>query len=94
MMIWADEVALPWSDEETAELRAAGAFEASLASVRRRHPNPAPPAPRRHTSLTCSRPPQPMPAGAHFRPYPGSPSSLLMLWEALHADIGVEVTLP
>jgi glycine/D-amino acid oxidase-like deaminating enzyme len=27
----------------------------------------------------------PLPAGAHFRPYPGSPGSLLMLWESLHS---------
>eukprot|EP00308_Calcidiscus_leptoporus_P012181 CAMPEP_0119380458 /NCGR_PEP_ID=MMETSP1334-20130426/57046_1 /TAXON_ID=127549 /ORGANISM="Calcidiscus leptoporus, Strain RCC1130" /LENGTH=432 /DNA_ID=CAMNT_0007400291 /DNA_START=205 /DNA_END=1503 /DNA_ORIENTATION=+ len=30
-----------------------------------------------------------LPAGAHFRPYPGSPSSLIMLWEALHDDLGI-----
>lgn len=31
----------------------------------------------------------PLPAGAHYRPYPGSTNSLLMLWEALHMDLAV-----
>jgi sarcosine oxidase subunit beta len=31
----------------------------------------------------------PLPAGAHYRPYPGSTNSLLMLWEALHMDVAV-----
>jgi len=35
-----------------------------------------------------------LPAGAHFRPYPGSPSSLIMLWEALHSDISVAAPPP
>ncbi len=30
---------------------------------------------------------EPLAAGAHFRPYPGRPHSLLMLWEALHSDL-------
>lgn len=31
----------------------------------------------------------PLPAGAHFRPYPGATPSLLLLWEALHMDVTV-----
>lgn len=61
MVIWQDEIELEWSEEEAAELRAMGDFEASLT--------------------------RPLAAGAHLRPYPGSPVSLLMLWEALHCDL-------
>ena len=35
-----------------------------------------------------------LPAGAHFRPYPGSEGSLLMLWEALHMDVSVAEPAP
>uniref|UniRef100_A0A7S3TG05 FAD dependent oxidoreductase domain-containing protein n=2 Tax=Emiliania huxleyi TaxID=2903 RepID=A0A7S3TG05_EMIHU len=30
-----------------------------------------------------------LPGGFHLRPYPGKPHSLLMLWEAIHADVAV-----
>lgn len=63
MMIWNDEVALPWSEEERGTLGSMGGFEASLAA--------------------------PLPAGVHFRPYPGEPGTLLLLWEALHSDLHV-----
>lgn len=32
---------------------------------------------------------RPLPGGAHFRPYAGGEGSVLMLWEALHADLHV-----
>ena len=63
MMIFEDEVTLPWSEEEREALASMGGFEASLA--------------------------RPIPAGCHFRPYPGATNSLLMLWEALHMDVTV-----
>ena len=63
MMIYEDDVTLPWSDEEADALRGMGGFEASLT--------------------------RPLAAGAHFRPYPGATSTLLLLWEALHADMQV-----
>ena len=63
MMIFDDEVALEWTDEEREALEAMGGFEATLT--------------------------RPLPAGAHFRPYPGATNSLLLLWEALHMDVAV-----
>ena len=35
-----------------------------------------------------------LPAGAHFRPYPGATNSVLMLWEALHMDVVVDSPPP
>ena len=63
MMIFEDEVSLPWTPDERADLLSMGAFEASLV--------------------------RPLAGGAHFRPYPGATGSLLMLWEALHAEVAV-----
>ena len=63
MMIYEDDVTLPWSEEEAEALESMGGFEASLI--------------------------KPLAGGAHFRPYPGHTNTLLMLWEAIHADIAV-----
>ena len=68
MMIWDDEIAIPWSAEEREALLEMGGFEATLA--------------------------RPLPAGAHFRPYPGATGTVVMLWEALHMDVHVAAPPP
>ena len=37
---------------------------------------------------------RPLPAGAHFRPYPGATGTVVMLWEALHMDVPVAAPPP
>lgn len=37
---------------------------------------------------------RPLPGGAHLRPYPGATGSVLLLWEALHMDMGVSEPPP